>query len=99
MKKRYESIRLFEFQKKYTDSQSCMERLANFKWLEGFVYEKCKHDKYCKGKLEQTRQCTSCGYQATSISGTLFHKVKFPLLKAFYILYFMSTNKKGISST
>ena len=52
-----------------------------------------------KEKLEQTRQCTSCGYQATPTSGTLFHKVKFPLLKAFYILYFMSTNKKGISST
>jgi len=49
--------------------------------------------------LRQTRQCTKCGYQATPTSGTLFHKVKFPLLKAFYIVYFMSTNKKGISST
>jgi hypothetical protein len=26
-------------------------------------------------------------------------KVKFPLLKAFYIVYYVSTNKKGISST
>ncbi len=32
-------------------------------------------------------------------SGTLFHKVKFPLLQAFYIVYYVSTNKKGISST
>jgi hypothetical protein len=30
---------------------------------------------------------------------TLFHKVKFDLLKAFYIVYFVSTNKKGITST
>jgi hypothetical protein len=99
MEKRYQSLSLFEFQKKFPDNQSCMEHLANLKWPKGFVCEKCKHDKYCKGKLEQTRQCTSCGYQATPTSGTMFHKVKFPLLKAFYILYFMSTNKKGISST
>jgi hypothetical protein len=32
-------------------------------------------------------------------AGTLFHKVKFPLLKAFYIVYFVATSKKGISST
>jgi hypothetical protein len=99
MEKRYQSLSLFEFQKRFPDDQSCMEHLANLKWPEGFVCEKCNHDKYCKGKLEQTRQCTSCGYQATPTSGTLFHKVKFPLLKAFYIMYFMSTNKKGISST
>ena len=29
----------------------------------------------------------------------MFHKVKFDLLKAFYIVYFVSTNKKGITST
>ncbi len=38
-------------------------------------------------------------YQATPTSGTLFHKVKFPMLKSFYILYYMSTNKQGIAST
>lgn len=99
MEKRYQSLSLFEFQKLYPDEQSCMEYLAKLKWPAGFACEKCKHNKYCKGKLEQTRQCTLCGYQATPTSGTMFHKVKFPLLKAFYILYFMSTNKKGISST
>jgi len=68
-------------------------------WPNGYVCERCQNEKYCKGKLKQTKQCTTCGYQATPTSGTLFHKVKFPLLKAFYIVYFMSTNKKGISST
>jgi len=99
MEKRYKSLSLFEFQQMFPDDQSCMDHLAKLKWPGGFVCEKCKHRKYCKGKLEQTRQCTSCGYQATPTSGTMFHKVKFPLLKAFYIVYFMSTNKKGISST
>ena len=46
-----------------------------------------------------SRQCTRCKYTESPTSGTLFHKVKFPLLKAFYIVYFVSTSKKGISST
>jgi hypothetical protein len=28
----------------------------------------------------------------------MFHRLRFPLLKAFWIVYYMSTNKKGISS-
>jgi len=32
-------------------------------------------------------------------AGTLFHKVKFDLLKAFWIVYLLSTDKKGFSST
>lgn len=99
MEKRFKSLSLFEFQQRFPDDQACMDYLAELKWPEGFICEKCKHTRYCKGKLPQTRQCTRCGYQATPTSGTLFHKIKFPLLKAFYIIYFMATNKKGISST
>ncbi|HBH07640.1 MAG TPA: IS1595 family transposase [Flavobacteriales bacterium] len=49
--------------------------------------------------MKHTRQCTRCGYQAAPTSGTLFHQVKLPILKAFYIVYFIATNKQGISST
>ncbi len=69
------------------------------KWSDGFKCERCRNNTYCRGKLFHTRQCTTCKYQATPTSGTLFHKVKFPILKAFYILYYMSTNTQGIAST
>jgi hypothetical protein len=99
MENKFKSLTLLEFSERFADDQSCMNYLAELKWPQGFVCEKCGNKKYCPGKLMQTRQCTICGYQATPTSGTLFHKIKFPLLKAFYIIYFMSTNKKGISST
>ena len=99
MEKKYESLTLFEFQQQFPDAQACYDYLANLKWQDGFICEKCEHTHYCKGKLERTRQCTKCGYQATPTSNTLFHKVKFPILKAFYIVYFVATNKQGISST
>ncbi len=99
MEKKYESLTLFEFQKNFPDNDSCQNFLAELKWPDGFKCERCQNTKYCRGKLFHTRQCTKCRYQATPTSGTLFHKVKFPMLKAFYILYYMSTNKQGIAST
>lgn len=99
MEKKYDSLTLFEFQQQFPDDKACYQHLAQLKWPHGFVCEKCGHTHYCKGKLEHTRQCTKCGYQATPTSNTLFHKVKFPILKAFYIVYFIATNKQGIAST
>ena len=99
MRKHFASLSLFEFQQRFRNNEDCMEQLATLKWPNGYICQKCQNEKYCKGKLKQTRQCTKCGDQSTPTSGTLFHHVKFPLLKAFYIVYFVSTNKKGISST
>ena len=100
MEKKYESLTLFEFQKKFPDNDSCQNFLVEMKWSDGFKCERCRNNKYCRGNLFHIRQYTKCRYQAaTPTSGTLFHKVKFPMLKAFYILYYMSTNTQGIAST
>jgi hypothetical protein len=99
MEKRFESLTIFDFQQQFPDDKSCMTYLSNVKWSSGFICPQCSNPKYCNGHKEHIRQCTKCNYLASPTSGTLFHKVKFPLLKAFYIVYYISTNKKGISST
>lgn len=99
MERMFESLTIFEFQKRFPDDKFCMDYLAELQWVKGFVCPKCGNAKYCKGNREHTRKCTKCNYQMSPTSGTLFHKVKFPILKAFYIVYYVSTNKKGISST
>ncbi len=99
MEKKFESLTIFEFQKQFPDDNACLAYLAEQKWKDGYRCAKCGNTKYCKGDKPYTRQCTKCHYIASPTSGTLFHKVKFSLLKAFYIVYYVSTNKKGISST
>lgn len=99
MEHRFTSYTLFEFQTNFPDDNACMEYLSDAKWANGFECAKCGNTKFCKGNKEYIRQCTKCNYLASPTSGTLFHKVKFSLLKAFYIVYFISTNSKGISST
>jgi predicted RNA-binding Zn-ribbon protein involved in translation (DUF1610 family) len=99
MERQFESLTIFEFQKKFPNDLACMDYLAEVKWSSGFICPQCGHTKYCNGPKVHIRQCTKCNRLVSPTSGTLFHKVKFPLLKAFYIIYYVSTNKKGISST
>lgn len=92
-------LSLFDFQSKFSTEKDCLEYLSNQKWKDGFKCKKCNHSLYCKGIKELERQCSRCNYIESPTACTLFHKIKFPLLKAFYIVYFISTSKKGITST
>jgi len=99
MEQKFKSMTIFDFQTKFPDERSCISYLAELKWQDGYVCPKCGNKKYCAGIDEFDRQCTKCNYLESPTSRTLFHKTKFSILKAFYIVYYVSTNKKGISST
>src|SRR5690606_22689027 len=99
MEKRFKSLSLFEFQERFPDEESCVKYLAELKWWAGYRCVKCGHDKYCQGIEKYDRQCTKCNRLETATSGTLFHHCKLPLLKVFYIVYYVSTGKSSISSS
>jgi len=99
MEKAFKSLSIFEFQDQFPDDKSCRKYLAEIKWKNGFKCPKCGHTKYCNTKVELSRKCTKCTHTESVTAGTLFHQVKFPILKAFWIVYYLSTNKKGIAST
>lgn len=99
MENRFKGISISEFQERFPDDDACYEYLMKLKWEEGFVCPHCGHTKYCKAKRKYDRQCTRCQSAISLTSQTLFHKLKFPILKALYIVYYVSTNIKGISST
>lgn len=99
MEQRFKSLSLFEFQDRYSTSEDCLKDLSNLKWSKGFNCRKCGHNHSCQGTAAYSRECTKCRYVESATAQTLFHHIKFDLLKAFYIVYFVSTNKKGITST
>lgn len=99
MEAKYKSLSLFEFQKRFPDEASCYNYMVKLKWDEGYTCKRCGNTKYCAGLNDYDRQCTKCRYIESATAGTLFHQVKFSILKAFYIVYYVSTSKKGITST
>ena len=44
------------------------------------------------------RNCKSCFYDESCTSGTLFHKIKFSIVSAFEIIYWLIETKKGMST-
>lgn len=81
------NLTLAEFSKIFSDKLSCYRFLERIKWESGFKCTKCQNDKYITGKDHFSRRCTRCGYIESVTSNTIFHGIRFPIEKAFYILY------------
>lgn len=89
---------IFEFQAKFPDDESCIDYLSELKWPNNYRCRYCQNKKFCNTKRYGERRCTKCRKPESVTAHTLFHKLKFPLLKAFYIIYYVSTSKKGIAA-
>lgn len=76
-----------EFKEVFPGKDDCLKTLSNFKWANGFQCIRCGNGQYSDGATLYSKRCTRCGYQESPTTNTLFHGVKFPLEKAFYILY------------
>lgn len=86
------------FYNRFESKAACYEYLAALKWAEGYECKRCKGTRYIKGKQPFSRRCSSCGYDESATTGTLFHKLKFGIDKAFGMLYEIATSRKGANS-
>jgi len=82
----------------FRSDEKCYEFLATLKWADGFVCRKCGNTNSCPGKEPYSRRCTKCKTKETATNGTIFHGVKFPISKAFYIAYNVCKGKENIST-
>ena len=98
MKKLFTGLSIYDFLDQFGDDKSCIDTLILLKWPKGFKCRECGYDKYCSTKRYGERRCNRCGKPESATAHTLFHKLKFPIHKAFFMLYHITTMKKGISA-
>lgn len=89
---------IIDFVTRFGDEVTCQKYLAKMKWENGFSCTICGHTGWARMGESFHRKCNRCKHIESPTAGTLFHKVKFPLQKAFLIVFLVSTSKKGISS-
>jgi hypothetical protein len=87
-----------DFIKRFPDDRSCFAFLVQKKWNDGFTCRKCNHALFSIGRKWHHRRCKKCRYEESATAHTLFHKIKFPLLKAFQIIHLLSTSNTGLST-
>ena len=84
--------------KQFHDTESCHAYLSEEKWGRGFSCRKCGHEASVKGKNTLHRRCQKCHYDESPTAHTIFHKLKFPIERAFAMVYLTSTMRKGVGS-
>jgi hypothetical protein len=88
------NLNLEQFQRIFSDKATCYRFLEKVKWSHGFHCTKCTNSKYLEGNIKFHRRCSKCGYNESVTSNTIFHNIKFPIEKAFFILYITNNRQK-----
>jgi len=83
-----------QFKTLYPDTLSCYRFLETLKWEHDFKCRKCRNEKYFEGAQKFARRCTRCGYNESITAFTIFHSIKFPIEKAFYLAYLTVVGSK-----
>lgn len=94
----FKGINAIVFSKKFTNNEDCYNYLIGIKWANGFSCSKCGWEESYKGRTYYYRRCKQCGYDESVTANTLFHGMKMPILKAFHMIFRITTKKKGMST-
>lgn len=91
-------ISLLEWQKHYGTERACAKELTKIRWPEGFQCPACGSIKACYIATRKLYQCSKCRHQVSITADTLLHATKLPLVKWFWVIYLVASDKGGISA-
>ncbi len=91
-------LSLAEFMQRFPSEDECFQYLAKKRWPDGFHCPRCGHDGAYYLSTYKRYQCTSCRHQISLTAGTVFHKLRQPLVTLFWAVYLIATTKKGLSA-
>jgi hypothetical protein len=89
-----------EFMDRYGSVEQCEQALKAWRWPQGFVCPACASEVYSsfrRGTLLYL-QCSSCRYQCSLISGTIFEATKLPLTRWFLAMHLLTQAKNNVSA-
>jgi len=88
----------WDWKEHFSDEASCLQAIIKERWSEGFCCPKCRHDKVWLLQSRHVFECSECHHQTSITADTLFHNTKLPLVKWFWCIYWLSTDKGSISA-
>jgi transposase-like protein len=91
---------MLEFFDNYGSREQCEDLVRAWRWPQGFVCPRCSqswHSEFRRsGRLYF--QCSSCRYQCSLVSGTIFESSKLELPKWFLAMHLMTQAKNCVSA-
>jgi len=96
MKKKNFSV--FDFQKRFKTEEDCLQAIQKVRWPNGFRCPRCDHDDGYRLRGRRVIECSVCRFQTYITAGTIFHGTKVPLVKWFWMMFFITHDKGGASA-
>jgi transposase-like protein len=90
-----------DFQLQYGSDEQCESALFASRWPKGWSCAKCACTRCFttrNGNGRQLWECLICGYQSSSIVGTVFEHTKLPLSIWFLAIYLMTQSKNAVAA-
>ncbi len=81
----------------FPDNASCVAYLGELRWGQGFSCPRCGFDQSWETGAGQ-RMCRACGRKTSVTAGTIFHRSHTPLSTWFAAIWFLTSQKNGISA-
>ena len=89
---------VMEFNRRFGTEDACLEYLAALKWAGGFICPRCGSKEYGFVHTRRFIQCRKCNYQESPTTSTIFEYTRKPLPEWFWAIYWMATQKTGMSA-
>ncbi|MGP8080186.1 MAG: IS1595 family transposase [Dehalococcoidales bacterium] len=93
-----QEMNMMKLMEQYGSDEACREVLTKLRWQDGVQCPRCGSKSIRNSYTREQYDCGSCGYQFSSITGTIFQDTHLPLQKWFVAVYLMIESKKGISA-
>ena len=88
-----------QFQLQYGSNEQCEDAVFASRWPKGWSCPRCQCARYaCTHNGRRLWECLCCGYQCSSIVGTVFEHTKLALSVWFLAIYLMTQSKNAVSA-
>lgn len=88
-----------EFHKLYGTVEQCEAALVKSRWPQGYCCPRCAGVRAAlTHNGRRLWECLGCGYQCSSIVGTVFEATKLPLTKWFLAMFLLTQSKNSIAA-
>lgn len=88
-----------EFHKLYGTEVQCEAALVKSRWPQGYCCPRCDGKRAAlTHNGRRLWECLGCGYQCSSIAGTIMEATKLPLTKWFLAMFLLTQSKNAIAA-
>jgi ISXO2-like transposase domain/Transposase zinc-ribbon domain len=93
-------LSMSEFMDQYGSEEQCEDAVYASRWPQGYACPRCSSAEASTFRREGRLylQCSTCRYQCSLISGTIFEASKLPLRRWFLAMHLLTQSKNNVSA-